>query len=84
MADFNDEEYDDDDDNDEGIPEGDVINMDDNNIDIAASMIDALSLPKLAKDLGVAISLMTRWEEDIDSTQTKFKLALPEVCFKGS
>ncbi|KAI2508496.1 hypothetical protein MHU86_5895 [Fragilaria crotonensis] len=45
MTDFNDDEYDDDDD-DEDIPGSDVIDMDDNDIDIAASMMDALSLPK--------------------------------------
>ena len=45
IANFNDEDYDDDDDDDE-IPGGDVIDMDDNDIEIAASMIDALSLPK--------------------------------------
>ena len=46
MTDFQDDDYDDDDDDDDDIPGGDVIDMDDNDIEIAASMIDALSLPK--------------------------------------
>lgn len=45
MSDFHDD-YDDDDDDDDDLPGGGVIDMDDNDIEIAASMMDALSLPK--------------------------------------
>jgi hypothetical protein len=59
ISDFNDEDYDDDDD-DDGIPGGDVIDMDDNDIEIAASMIDALSLPKTREFNPDAFSSISR------------------------